>query len=178
MLDRLVKHTCSDHIIVETNMEIANLHAQNLDFEKAEFVLKELAEEYSQTRQGQEAMMRLLELYWQMNQKDEAIDFLIYLITANPNPETQRQAFHRVINFEEGIIAEIEARGKLLELKSGLRRKINQAKHPSETVYTLRFLTKIASWTEDWDQVVFANTRLVEDFHGFANKTSIIPKSR
>ena len=165
MLDRLVKDTYPDQLTVETHVEIANLHSQNLDFEKAEFILKELAEKYPQTHQGQEAMIRLLELYWQMNQRDKAIDFLIYLITANPNPEIQRRASQRMMDFEEGLITEIEARGKLSELKSSLRQKVNQAKHPSETVYSLRVLAEIASRTEDWDQAVFANTRLVEGFH-------------
>ena len=96
---------------------------------------------------------------------DKAIDFLIYLITANPNPEIQRRASQRMMDFEEGLITEIEARGKLSELKSSLRQKVNQAKHPSETVYSLRVLAEIASRTEDWDQAVFANTRLVEGFH-------------
>ncbi|MEC8840959.1 MAG: tetratricopeptide repeat protein, partial [Candidatus Poribacteria bacterium] len=151
MLDRLVKDTYPDHFVVEAHMEIASLHDQNRDFEKAEFVLKQLAEKYSQTHQGQEAMMRLLELYWQMNQKEKAVDFLVYLVTANPNPEIQQQAFHRMMNFGEGIITEIEERGKLSELKLGLRRKVNQAKYPSEAVYSLRILAEIASRTEDWE---------------------------
>ena len=165
MLDRLVKDTYPDHFVVEAHMEIASLHDQNRDFEKAEFVLKQLAEKYSQTHQGQEAMMRLLELYWQMNQREKAVDFLVYLVTANPNPEIQQQVFHRMMNFGEGIITEIEARGKLSELKLGLRRKVNQAKYPSEAVYSLRILAEIASRTEDWEQAIFANTRLVEDYH-------------
>ena len=165
MLDRLVKDTYPDHFVVEAHMEIASLHDQNRDFEKAEFVLKQLAEKYSQTHQGQEAMMRLLELYWQMNQREKAVDFLVYLVTANPNPEIQQQAFHRMMNFGEGIITEIEERGKLSELKLGLRRKVNQAKYPSEAVYSLRILAEIASRTEDWEQAIFANTRLVEDYH-------------
>ncbi len=165
MLDRLVKDTYPDHFVVEAHMEIASLHDQNRDFEKAEFVLKQLAEKYSQTHQGQEAMMRLLELYWQMNQREKAVDFLVYLVTTNPNPEIQQQAFHRMMNFGEGIITEIEARGKLSELKLGLRRKVNQAKYPSEAVYSLRILAEIASRTEDWEQAIFANTRLVEDYH-------------
>ena len=165
MLDRLVKDTYPDHFVVEAHMEIASLHDQNRDFEKAEFVLKQLAEKYSQTHQGQEAMMRLLELYWQMNQREKAVDFLVYLVTTNPNPEIQQQAFYRMMNFGEGIITEIEACGKLSELKLGLRRKVNQAKHPSEAVYSLRILAEIASRTEDWEQTIFANTRLVEDYH-------------
>ena len=165
MLDRLVKDTYPDHFVVEAHMEIASLHDQNRDFEKAEFVLKQLAEKYSQTHQGQEAMMRLLELYWQMNQREKAVDFLAYLVTTNPNPEIQQQAFYRMMNFGEGIITEIEARGKLSELKLGLRRKVNQAKYPSEAVYSLRILAEIASRTEDWEQTIFANTRLVEDYH-------------
>jgi tetratricopeptide (TPR) repeat protein len=165
MLDRLVKDTYPDHFVVEAHMEIASLHDQNRDFEKAEFVLKQLAEKYSQTHQGQEAMMRLLELYWQMNQREKAVDFLVYLVTTNPNPEIQQQAFYRMMNFGEGIITEIEARGKLSELKLGLRRKVNQAKYPSEAVYSLRILAEIASRTEDWEQTIFANTRLVEDYH-------------
>ena len=165
MLDRLVKDTYPDHFVVEAHMEIASLHDQNRDFEKAEFVLKQLAEKYSQTYQGQEAMMRLLELYWQMNQREKAVDFLVYLVTTNPNPEIQQQAFHRMMNFGEGIITEIEACGKLSELKLGLRRKVNQAKYPSEAVYSLRILAEIASRTEDWEQAIFANTRLVEDYH-------------
>jgi tetratricopeptide (TPR) repeat protein len=165
MLDRLVKDTYPDHFVVEAHMEIASLHDQNRDFEKAEFVLKQLAEKYSQTHQGQEAMMRLLELYWQMNQREKAVDFLVYLVTANPNPEIQQQVFHRMMNFGEGIITEIEARGKLSELKLGLRRKVNQAKYPSGAVYSLRILAEIASRTEDWEQAIFANTRLVEDYH-------------
>ena len=165
MLDRLVKDTYPDHFVVEAHMEIASLHDQNRDFEKAEFVLKQLAEKYSQTHQGQEAMMRLLELYWQMNQREKAVDFLVYLVTTNPNPEIQQQAFYRMMNFGEGIITEIEARGKLSELKLGLRRKVNQAKYPSEAVYSFRILAEIASRTEDWEQAIFANTRLVEDYH-------------
>ena len=69
-----------------------------------------------------------------------------------------------MMDFGEGLITGMEARGKLSMLKLGLRRRDNEAKHPSETVYSLRILAEIASRIGDWSQAVFANTRLVEDF--------------
>ena len=154
-----------DRFDVEVLMGLAETYVHSSDYERAESTLKELIESYPQTRHAQEAMLRLLEIYWETNQREKAVDFFRSLL-AHPNPHLRVQVIHRFIeeSHEEGILPELEARGKLPELAKLLRQFADRANSPAAALGPLRGLTVIAEWQDDWDEAIKVNTRLIEDY--------------
>ena len=154
-----------DRFDVEVLMGLAETYVHSSDYERVESTLKELIESYPQTRHAQEAMLRLLEMYWETNQREKAVDFFRSLL-AHPNPHLRVQVIHRFIeeSHEEGILSELEARGKLPELAKLLRQFADRANSPAAALGPLRGLAVIAEWQDDWDEAIKVNTRLIEDY--------------
>ena len=167
LLTRLSQGGYPDNFTVEASGRLAGVYAENFDYNRAEAILKALVETYPQTRHANEAMMRLLEMYWRANQRDKAIDFMIYLLTTAPNPYLRHRAIERLIELshEEGIVEELEARGKLPELAKGLRQAVEVEASRAPVLAPLRALAVIAQWQENWDEAIEVNTRLIEDYN-------------
>jgi tetratricopeptide (TPR) repeat protein len=104
-------------------------------------------------------------MYWETNQREKAVDFLRSLL-AHPNPHLRLQVIRRFIeeSHEEGLLPELEARGKLPELAGILRQTVDRATSPAAALGPLRGLAVIAEWQDDWDEAIKVNTRLIEDY--------------
>ena len=139
-----------DRFNVVVLRNLAEVYAENFDYDRAESILKDLVESFPQTEHAHEAMMQLLEMYWRTNQREKAIDFLSSLL-ANPNPYLRRQAICRFIeaSHEEDVIAELEVRGKLPELAKMFRQAADKAVSPAAALPSLRGLAAIAQWMEN-----------------------------
>ena len=90
------------------------VYIDSSDYERGESTLKELIESYPQTQHAQEAMLRLLEMYWTTNQPEKAVDFFGSLL-AHPNLHLCLQVIHRFIEYphNEEIRHELEVSRKL-----------------------------------------------------------------
>ena len=165
LLTQLSVEGWPDRFDVEVLINLAEAYADRFDYERAESTLKELVESYPQTQHAQEAMLRLLEMYWETNQREKAVDFFRSLL-AHPNPHLRVQVIHRFIeeSHEEGILSELEPSGKLPELAKMLRQLVNRATSPAAALGPLRGLAVIVQWQDDWDEAIKVNTQLIEDY--------------
>lgn len=154
-----------DRFDAEVLIHLAQIYRDSADYERAESVLKMLIESYPQTQHAHEAMLGLLEMYWETNQYEKVVDFFRSLLT-HPNPHLRVQIIHRFIeeSHEEGILSEVAERGKLPELAKVLRQLVDRATSPGDTVMPLRGLAIVAEWQENWDEAIKVNTRLIEDY--------------
>lgn len=154
-----------DRFDAEVLINLAEVYRDNVDYERAESTLKELIESYPQTQHAQEAMPRLLEMYWGTNQREKAIDFFRSLL-AHPNPHLRVQVSRHFIeeSHEEDLLSELEVRGKLPELAKLLRQFVDRATSPAAALGPLRGLAVITEWQDDWDEAIKVNTRLIEDY--------------
>ena len=164
LLTQLSVEGWPDKFDTEVLINLAAVYVDSSDCERAESTLKELIESYPQTQHAQEAMLRLLEMYWETNQREKAVDFLQSPL-AHPNPYLRLQVIHRFMeeSHEEGILPELEARGKLPELARILRQAVDRATNPA-ALGPLRSLAVITEWQDDWDEAIKVNTRLIEDY--------------
>ena len=165
LLTQLSVEGWPDKFDTEVLINLAAVYVDSSDYERAESTLKELIESYPQTQHAQEAMLRLLEMYWETNQREKAVDFLQSPL-AHPNPYLRLQVIHRFMeeSHEEGILPELEARGKLSELARILRQAVDRATNPAAALGLLRGLAVIAEWQDDWDEAIKVNARLIEDY--------------
>ena len=165
LLTQLSVEGLPDRFDTEVLINLAAVYVDSSDYERAESTLKELIESYPQTQHAQEAMLRLLEMYWETNQREKAVDFLQSPL-AHPNPYLRLQVIHRFMeeSHEEGILPELEARGKLSELARILRQAVDRATNPAAALGLLRGLAVIAEWQDDWDEAIKVNARLIEDY--------------
>ena len=165
LLTKLSVQGAPDSFDADILRDLASAYAEDFDYVRAESTLKNLVESYPQTHQAHEAMMQLLEMYWETNQREKAIDFFGYLLP-NPSPYLRRQAIQRFIevSHEEGMIAELEGRNKLSELAEMFRQAVAKAPNLAAALVPLRGLAVIAQWMENWEEVVKVNTRLIEDY--------------
>ena len=165
LLTQLSVEGLPDRFDTEVLINLAAIYADSSDYERAESTLKELIESYPQTQHAQEAMLRLLEMYWETNQREKAVDFFRSLL-AHPSPHLRVQVIRRFIeeSHEEGILSELEARGKLPELARILRQAVDRATSPAAALGPLRGLAVIIEWQDDWDEAIKVNTRLIEDY--------------
>ena len=165
LLTQLSVEGLPDRFDTEVLISLAAVYADSSDYGRAESTLKELIEFYPQTQHAQEAVLRLLEMYWETNQREKAVDFLRSLLV-HPNPHLRLQAIRRFIeeSREEGILPELEARGKLPELARILRQAVDRATSPAAALGPLRGLAVIAEWQDDWAEAIKVNTRLIEDY--------------
>ena len=165
LLTQLSVEGLPDRFDTEVLINLAAVYVDSSDYECAESTLKELIESYPQTQHAQEAMLRLLEMYWETNQREKAVDFFRSLL-AHPNPHLRVQIVRRFIeeSHEEGILPELEARGKLPELARILRQAVDRAISPAVALGPLRGLAAITEWQDDWDEAINVNTRLIEDY--------------
>ncbi|CAI8001326.1 hypothetical protein GBAR_LOCUS3159 [Geodia barretti] len=163
LLTQLSVKGLPDRFDTEVLINLAAIYVDSSDYERAESTLKELIESYPQTQHAQEAMLRLLEMYWETNQREKAVDFFRSLL-AHPNPHLRVQVIRRFIeeSHEEGILPELEARGKLPELARILRQAVDRATSPAAALGLLRGLAVIAEWQDDWDEAIKVNARLIE----------------
>ena len=165
LLTQLSVEGLPDRFDTEVLINLAAVYVDSSDYERAESTLKELIESYPQTQHAQEAMLRLLEMYWETNQREKAVDFFRSLL-AHPSPHLRVQVIRRFIeeSHEEGILPELEARGKLPELAKILRQAVDRATSPATVLEPLRGLAVIAEWQDDWDEAIKVNTRLIEGY--------------
>ena len=165
LLTQLSVEGWPDRFDTEILIHLASVYVDSSDYERAESTLKELIESYPQTQYAQEAMLRLLEMYWETNQREKAVDFFRSLL-AHPDPHLRLQVIHRFIEepHEEGILSEVEERGKLPELARIVRQSVDRATTPPAALVPLRGLAVIAEWQDDWDEAIKINTRLIEDY--------------
>ncbi len=165
LLTQLSAEGLPDRFDTEVLISLAAVYADSSDYGHAESTLKELIESYPQTQHAQEAMLRLLEMHWETNQREKAVDFLRSLLV-HPNPHLRPQVLRRFIeeSHEEGILLELEARGKLPELARILRQAVDRATSPAAALGPLRGLAVIAEWQDDWDEAIKVNTRLIENY--------------
>ena len=165
LLTKLSVEGWPDRFDTEVLINLAEVYRDSSDYERAESTLKELVESYPQTEHAQEAMLRLLGMYWETNQREKAVDFFRSLLV-HPNPHLRLQAIHHFIedSHEEGILRELEARGKFPEFARILHQLADRAASPAAALGPLRGLAVIAQWQEDWDEAIKINTRLIEDY--------------
>ncbi len=166
LLTKLAVEGWPDRFDAEVLINLAETYAHRSNYERAESTLKELIESYPQTQHAQEAMLRLLEMYWETNQRQKAVNFFRSLLV-HPNPHLRLQVIRRFIeeSHEEGIFSELEERGKLPELAKLLRQLVDRATSPATVLGPLRGLAIIAEWQEDWDEAIKVNIRLIEDYN-------------
>ncbi len=147
LLTQLSVEGLPDRFDTEVLINLATVYVDSSGYECAESTLKELIESYPQTQHAQEAMLRLLEMYWETNQREKAVDFFRSLL-AHPNPHLRVQIVRRFIeeSHEEGILPELEARGKLPELARILRQAVDRAISPAVALGPLRGLAVITEW--------------------------------
>ena len=155
-----------DRFDAEVLINLAEAYRDGFDYQRTESTLKELVESYPQTEHAQEAMLRLLEMYWETNQREKAVGFFRSLL-AHPNPYLRLRVIRRFIedSDEESILPELKARGKLPEFAKMLRWLVDRATNPAAALGPLRGLAVVAEWREDWDEAIEINTRLVEDYN-------------
>lgn len=165
LLTKLSVEGWPDRFDTEVLINLAEVYRDSSDYERAESTLKELVESYPQTQHAQEAMLRLLGMYWETNQREKAVDFFRSLLV-HPNPHLRLQAIHHFMedSHEEGILRELEARGKFPEFARILHQLADRAASPAAALGPLRGLAVIAQWQEDWDEAIKINTRLIEDY--------------
>ena len=154
-----------DRFDAEVLINLTEAYVYNSNYERAESTLKALVESYPQTQHAQEAMLRLLGMYWETNQREKAVDFFRSLLV-HPNPHLRLQAIHHFIedSHEEGILRELEARGKFPEFVRILHQLVDRAASPAAALTPLRGLAVIAQWQDNWDEAIKVNTRLIEDY--------------
>ena len=165
ILTKLSVEGLPDRFDAEILINLAEIYRDSSDYERAESTLKELIESYPQTQHAQEAMLRLLEMYWTTNQPEKAVNFFGSLL-AHPNPHLRRQVIRRFIEYShrEEIVHELEASGKLPELTKMLRQLADRAATPAAALGPLRGLAAITEWQDDWDGAIKVNTRLIADY--------------
>lgn len=165
LLTQLSVERLPDRFDAEVLINLAAVYADSSDYERVESTLKELIESYPQTQHAHEAMLRLLEMYWETNQYEKAVDFFRSLL-AHPNPHLRLQVIHRFIeeSHNEEIHHELEASGKLPNLAKTLHRLVDRATSPAAALAPLRGLAAITEWQDDWDEAIKVNTRLIEDY--------------
>ena len=165
LLTKLSVEGWPDRFDTEVLINLAEVYRDSSDYERAESTLKELVESYPQTQHAQEAMLRLLGMYWETNQREKAVDFFRSLLV-HPNPHLRLQAIHHFMedSHEEGILRELEARGKFPEFARILHQLADRAASPAAALGSLRGLAVIAQWQEDWDEAIEIDTRLIEDY--------------
>ena len=166
ILTRLSIEGWPDRFDAHVLINLAEIYRDNSDYKRAELTLKELIESYPQSQHAQEAMLQLLEMYWETNQREKAVDFFRSLL-AHPNPHLRLQVLRRFIEepHEEGILSEVEERGKLPELAKTLHQLVDKAASPAAALGPLRGLAVIAEWQDDWDEAIKVNTRLIADYN-------------
>ena len=165
LLTKLSVEGWPDRFDTEVLINLAEVYRDSSDYERVESTFKELVESYPQTQHAQEAMLRLLGMYWETNQREKAVDFFRSLLV-HPNPHLRLQAIHHFMedSHEEGILRELEARGKFPEFARILHQLADRAASPAAALGPLRGLAVIAQWQEDWDEAIKINTRLIEDY--------------
>ena len=111
-------------------------------------------------------MLQLLEMYWETNQREKAVDFFRSLLV-HPNPHLRAEVIRRFIeeSHEEGLLPELEGRDKLPDLAKLLRQLVDRATTPAAALGPLRGLAVIAQWQDDWEEAIKVNTRLIEDYN-------------
>jgi tetratricopeptide (TPR) repeat protein len=165
LLTKLSVEGWPDRFDTEVLINLAETYVYSSNYERAESTLKELVESYPQTQHAQEAMLRLLGMYWETNQREKAVVFFRSLLV-HPNPHLRLQAIHHFMedSHEDGILRELEARGKFPEFARILHQLADRAASPAAALGPLRGLAVIAQWQEDWDEAIKINTRLIEDY--------------
>lgn len=165
LLTQLSADGLPDRFDAEVLINLAEIYRDSSDYKRAESTLKELIESYPQTQHAQEAMLRLLEMYWTTNQPEKAIGFLGSLF-AHPNPHLRPQVIHRFIEYShnEEILHELAASGKLPNLAKTLHRLADKATTPAAALEPLRGLAAITEWQDDWDEAIKINTRLIAGY--------------
>ena len=165
MLTKLSVEGWPDRFDAHVLLNLAEIYRDSSDYKRAESTFKELIESYPQAQYAQEAMLQLLEMYWETNQREKAVDFFRSLLV-HPNPHLRLQVIRRFIeeSHEEGILPEVEERGKLPDLAKLLRQLVDRATTPAAALGPLRGLAVIAEWQDDWDEAIKVNTRLLEDY--------------
>ncbi len=165
LLTQLSAEGLPDRFDAEVLINLAEIYRDSSDYKRAKSTLKELIESYPQTQHAQEAMLRLLEMYWTTNQPEKAISLLGSLL-AHPNSHLRLQVIHRFIeeSHNEEILHELEASGKLPNLAKALHRLAARATSPAAALEPLRGLAVIAEWQDNWDEAIKVNTRLIEDY--------------
>ena len=163
ILTKLSVEGFPDRFDAEVLINLAEVYRDTADYDRAESTLKDLIESYPQSQHAQEAMLRLLEMYWETDQREKAVDFFRSLL-AHPNPHLRVQVIRRFIaeSDEESILTEVEERGKLPELAKLLRQLVDRETSPAAALGPLRGLAVIAEWQDDWDEAIKVNTRLIE----------------
>ena len=166
LLTQLSVEGLPDRFDAEVLINLAQVYAESSNYERAESTLKELIESYPQTQHAQEAMLHLLEMYWETDQREKAVDLFRSLL-AHPNPHLRLQVIRRFIEepHEKGILPELEAQGKLPDLAKLLRQLVDRAPSPAAALRPLRGLAVIAQWQDNWDEAIKVNTRLIEDYN-------------
>ena len=154
-----------DRFDAEVLIHLASVYVDSSDYKRAESTLKVLIESYPQTQHAHEAMLGLLEMYWETNQHEKAVDFFKSLL-AHPNPHLRVQVVHRFIeqSHEEGILSEVEEKGELPELAKILRQLVNKATSSGDALMPLCGLAIVAEWRADWDEAIKVNTQLIRDY--------------
>ena len=166
ILTKLSVEGCPDRFDAHVLINLAEIYRDSSDYKRAELTFKKLIESYPQAQHAQEAMLQLLEMYWETNQREKAVDFFRSLL-AHPNPHLRLQVLRRFIEepHEKGILSEVEERGKLPELAKTLHQLVDRATTPAAALGPLRGLAVIAQWQDDWDEAIKVNTRLIEDYN-------------
>ena len=165
ILTKLSVEGLPDRFDAEVLINLAAVYVDSSDYERAESTLKELVESYPQTQHAQEAMLRLLEMYWTTNQPEKAVNFFGSLL-AHPNPHLRLQVIHRFIEYphNEEIRRELEVSRKLPNFAKTLRRLVDRAATPAAALGPLRGLAAITEWQDNWDEAIKVNTRLIADY--------------
>ena len=166
ILTKLSVEGWPDRFDAHVLINLAEIYRDSSDYKRAESTFKELIESYPQAQHAQEAMLQLLEMYWETNQREKAVDFFRSLL-AHPSPHLRVQIIRRFIeeSHEEGILPELEAQGKLPDLAKLLRQLVDRAPSPAAALRPLRGLAVIAQWQDNWDEAIKVNTRLIEDYN-------------
>ena len=166
ILTKLSVEGWPDRFDAHVLINLAEIYRDSSDYKRAELTFKELIESYPQAQHAQEAMLQLLEMYWETNQREKAVDFFRSLL-AHPNPHLRVQVIRRFIeeSDEESLLSELEERGKLPELAKLLRQLVDRATSPAAALGPLRGLAVIAEWQDDWDEAIKVNTRLIADYN-------------
>ena len=166
ILTRLSIEGWPDRFDAHVLINLAEIYRDNSDYKRAELTLKELIESYPQAQHAQEAMLQLLEMYWETNQREKAVDFFRSLL-AHPNPHLRVQVIRRFIeeSDEESLLSELGERGKLPDIMRILRQLVDRAPSPAAALGPLRGLAVIAEWQDDWEEAIKVNTRLIADYN-------------
>ena len=166
ILTKLAAEGLPDRFDAHVLINLAEIYRDSSDYKRAESTFKELIESYPQAQHAQEAMLQLLEMYWETNQREKAVDFFRSLLV-HPNPHLRAEVIRRFIeeSHEEGLLPELEGRDKLPDLAKLLRQLVDRATTPAAALGPLRGLAVIAQWQDDWEEAIKVNTRLIEDYN-------------